>query len=762
MNVTENNKFDVIVIGSGLSGLAAAGLLTKINKKKVLVLERHYEIGGLTHEFKRGAYSWDIGLHQVGNMNKRPLDYTGKILFDYLTDGKLKWNKMPKVFDRLIFPDFKIDIEESVKGYKRSLLKQFPAEKKVINKYVKDVHKIRLWYIFYFFSKIFHFPLNKFFKFLTLFNKNKALMTTAEYLKKNIKNDHLKAVLQVRWGNYGIMPEDSAFAVHAAVEHHYYTGSIFPDGGAEKIAALLENSIELYGGKILVSREVTEILLEGNKAVGVSIKNLSSADKRTENYYAPCIVSAAGVDTTYLKLLPQNLNLSVQKKLKDLPPGYSGMDIYLGLKDSPEKLGIKGENYWINDVYELDMVGKKHLNPDDLKSFYCFLSFPSLKSGKPGGHTADIVTILPNKLFEKWKNEGWKNKKSNYYELKEKVTNSVIKLVDKYIPDFSKLIVYKDTATPLTFEHFTNRKNGLFYGIPAFPVRYKINEIQVKTPIKNLYLTGSDLLTDGILPTLFTALGTVSYLNGLFGIVKVMAAAISDRFINKKNKTTVQKESEDKAAAVLIKKTSKAGHLIELIYQFNRELTFIPGQHVKLLVGDGEWRAYSIAKTDKDKLTLIIDNRPGGTGTNYVKNLKLGEKSLFRMPITDMAYHPSDRKLMFIATGTGLVPFIHILDELKKAGDKKKITMIFGCMNEKEDITDIYLKDYKDYFKFETYVCVENQPVNKKHYKGRITDFLNEKKYNFSEYDIYVCGHPHMTEAVLKQLRSKKADRIYY
>jgi phytoene dehydrogenase-like protein len=105
-----SNKYDVIVIGSGLSGLVTAGLLTKFNKKKVLVLERHYEMGGQTHEFKRGSFSWDIGLHYVGNLKKRLIDNTGNILLDYLTDAKLKWNKMPKVFEKLIFPDFKIDI----------------------------------------------------------------------------------------------------------------------------------------------------------------------------------------------------------------------------------------------------------------------------------------------------------------------------------------------------------------------------------------------------------------------------------------------------------------------------------------------------------------------------------------------------------------------------------------------------------------------------------------------------------------------------
>lgn len=48
-----NSKYDAIVIGSGIGGLATATILTKVGKKKVLVIEQHWELGGLTHEFKR-------------------------------------------------------------------------------------------------------------------------------------------------------------------------------------------------------------------------------------------------------------------------------------------------------------------------------------------------------------------------------------------------------------------------------------------------------------------------------------------------------------------------------------------------------------------------------------------------------------------------------------------------------------------------------------------------------------------------------------
>ena len=764
----EENKYDVIIIGSGLGGLTTAGLLAKINKKKVLVLERHYELGGLTHEFKRGAYSWDVGLHYVGNMKKRPTDLIGWFLFRFLTKGKLKWNHMPNPFDKFIFPDFTIEVRESVKEYKKELIKKFPENKKEINKYIFDIYAVRFWNLFNFFSKFFFPPLAQLFKLLSLISRKKALMTTGEYLQKYITNNKLRAVLSARWGNYGVPPLESAFAVHAVIEHHYYNGGLFPDGGAEKIAAHIEETIEEYGGKILINREVKEILIEDNKAVGVRVTNLSSPEEENRKYYAPKIISSAGAQNTYLKLLPSNLNLDIQKKLTNFYTGYSALDIYIGLKDSPETLGIKGENYWIIDGYDLDLFEKKHLDILNGKPCFCFLSFPSLKSGKAGGYTADIVTIFPFKSFKKIEETYWKERPNDYYNLKERLTKSLLDLVEKNIPGFKDLVVYSEMSTPLTFKHFTSKVNGTFYGLPAVPERFKLSEIKVKTPIKNLYLTGTDILTNGITPALYSGMATVSYLNGPLGILKVLASALfykppkAREITNYSQLIKKYSQSEDKATAVLIKKENLSDNMIGLTYKFKKELKFLPGQHLKMLVGDGEWRAYSVAKVSNDSLTLMIDTRPGGFGSTYANKIKIDEETLFRLPITDLVYHETDRNLMFIATGTGIVPFIHILDELKQMNKKHKVIVLFGCLKDEDNFIDEHLKPYENFFSLEKVICVEKSDKNSPYFKGRVTDYLKEKKHEAKAYDFYICGHPHMLQDVKLYLRHAGADKIYW
>ena len=60
------SKYDAVIIGSGISGLTVAAILSKFNKS-VLVLEQHDIAGGCLHTFKENGYEFDTGLHYVGD-----------------------------------------------------------------------------------------------------------------------------------------------------------------------------------------------------------------------------------------------------------------------------------------------------------------------------------------------------------------------------------------------------------------------------------------------------------------------------------------------------------------------------------------------------------------------------------------------------------------------------------------------------------------------------------------------------------------------
>ena len=96
-----SEKFDAIVIGSGMGGLCTASILSKAGKN-VLVLEQHYTAGGVTHSFKRNGYEWDVGVHYIGKVHEE--EGVLRKVFDYVAEGQLKWEFMVEVYDRMVFP----------------------------------------------------------------------------------------------------------------------------------------------------------------------------------------------------------------------------------------------------------------------------------------------------------------------------------------------------------------------------------------------------------------------------------------------------------------------------------------------------------------------------------------------------------------------------------------------------------------------------------------------------------------------------------
>src|SRR5262249_22824891 len=95
-----SGAWDIIVVGSALGGLAAAGMLARHAGRRVLVLERHYTAGGFTHTFTRPGWEWDVGVHYIGDVH-RPGSVLRRV-FDELSDGELEWADMGDVYDTIV------------------------------------------------------------------------------------------------------------------------------------------------------------------------------------------------------------------------------------------------------------------------------------------------------------------------------------------------------------------------------------------------------------------------------------------------------------------------------------------------------------------------------------------------------------------------------------------------------------------------------------------------------------------------------------
>ena len=121
-------KWDAIVVGSGIGGLACAAALAKCGRK-VLVLEQHFAAGGLTQTFSREGYTWDVGLHYLGDMGAQGIQ-----LLDWISEGGIEVAPTGATFDTVHFPDgFEFSFESPEEATRRNLKQRFPAAESEID-----------------------------------------------------------------------------------------------------------------------------------------------------------------------------------------------------------------------------------------------------------------------------------------------------------------------------------------------------------------------------------------------------------------------------------------------------------------------------------------------------------------------------------------------------------------------------------------------------------------------------------------------------
>lgn len=538
--MSNSNQFDAIAIGSGIGGLTVAAILSKLNQKKVLVLEQHYVAGGYTHEFARESkFKWDVGLHYVGQMGKGEF---GRKIFDYLTNGKLEWNKMPDPFEKFVYPDFTFEQSCDPTKFQADLIQMFPQEKKGIEKYFGDLNTI---------AKMGTIPgfLKALIRIFSPRLRKIERLTTKEYFERNFQDPKLKALLASIWGTYGLPPARGSFAIHATVTYYFLQGGYYPVGGGAEIAKNILPSIEKNGGKVLTQKQVTEIIIEDGIAKGVKVQKAHQPDSAIEEYYAPIVISDAGAFNTYTRLIPSDNNLvaNYREEIKQFPKGNSVLTLFLGFKESPAKLGFKGENHWIYSNYDHDRTFQEQSAAPDKAIDYCYMSFASLKDDTQTAHTAQILVFLGYEFFSKWQEQNWKHREAEYYQLKEAIAQNILNFVESYYPGFKNLIEYYELSTPLTFAYFDASDRGAIYGIPAVPERFGKKWRNAKTPIKNLYLTGMDVVSLGIMGATIGGITTAGIINGQFGFYKIMSAIFKESASRNNHSKTNLKDSKTSA-----------------------------------------------------------------------------------------------------------------------------------------------------------------------------------------------------------------------
>ena len=521
-----NGAYDAIIIGSGIGGLTTAVGLSKMGKK-VLVLEQHYTAGGFTHAYSRKGYEWDVGVHYIGDVGYPTMS---RKLFDFISNGNLKWAAMDKNYDRIFLGGESFNFIAGKAAFAAEMKNNFPAEKAAIDSYIKMLDKVNKGMRWFSISKLL-LPWQQriysvILKALTpaYFNQ-----TTYEVLRTITDDEKLIAVLTGQWGDNGMPPKKSSFLIHSLIAKHYLNGGYYPIGGASKIAETIIPQIQKAGGEVFTHVAVKEILISNGKASGVKLIDGNEIS-------APLIISNAGVFNTYGKLLPEKIakQFGYDKKLKDIKRSMTNVGLFIGLKGDPKSLSLPKTNFWIyadqHHDENLEAFEKDFHNPMPI----IYISFPSAKDPTfnerhPGRSTIEIVAPASYKMFEKWKHTSWRKRGKDYEEFRDYFAQRMLQALYDKLPHLEGKIDYYETSTPLSTKNFSFYDEGEIYGLDHDSSRFTKGWLQPKSQVPGLWLTGQDVLSCGVAGAMIAGFLTAARILGVRDGMKLAKLAFSGR-----------------------------------------------------------------------------------------------------------------------------------------------------------------------------------------------------------------------------------------
>jgi phytoene dehydrogenase-like protein len=485
--------WDAIVIGSGIGGLACAAALTKAGRR-VLVLEQHSVAGGLTQTFTRDGYTWDVGVHYLGQMGRGG---AARRVLDWLSDRAIEFASIGPVYDTVRFPGgFEFQYSRPEAALRQDLAEKFPGHERDIDGFLEAIAAAEGSARAVFAPRAMPGAAGLLYGLLRGRSIRKWWdRTSAEVVRELIAEPKLGSVLLAAWGDHGGNPATGSFGMHALVMRHYLNGAFYPVGGAQSFARGLVAAIRRGGGEVRTGAQAAEIVLHDGRACGVRLAG-------GETLAGRCVVSDAGAINTVKRLLPEGLRgSSWAREVLSFTPSLAHLQLYLGLEGELRALGASASNYWLYDTWDTQAAVWRDPFEQPVPPMV-FIAFPTLKDPRHEAsaqrHTAEVVAFTEWKHFAQWSDTQFGQRPPDYQGFKELIARRLEAQFARHFPALAPLIRYRELSTPLSTAAFTGAFHGASYGLEVTPRRFRSRALAARTPVPGLLLAGQDVASPGV------------------------------------------------------------------------------------------------------------------------------------------------------------------------------------------------------------------------------------------------------------------------
>jgi len=475
-------RYNTVIIGAGLSGLAA-GIRLAYYDKSVCILERHTTIGGLNSFYRLRGRNHDVGLHAVTNY--APPGTRRGPLSKLLRQLRLRWddfNLAPQNGSAVVFPGKTLRFNNDFAFFEQQVAEQFPRQRDGFRRLLHRIDE--------------HDPLS--------FTRREipARAVLADYLSDPLLIDMLLCPLMF----YGsATPQDMDFNQFVIMFNSVFReGFGRPPGGIRPILKVLVRKFRSLGGELRLRAGVRRLCSNGNRVNRIELddgkhieaENVLSSAGAVETMRLCKSTAQSAPDTQSVRRIAHfeesenaprpstgthpTSQRGGRRHIGDGQPGeMSFVETIFSLDRLPETIGHNETIIFYSNTPRFHYECPE--DPVDVRSgIICSPNNFRYAAGSRPEEGRIRITALAQPAF-------WMNRPSedDYVASKDFWCGRMTESALRHMPEFRPYVVDRDMFTPRTIRKFTGHINGAVYGAPQ-------KVVHGRTPLENLYLCGTD------------------------------------------------------------------------------------------------------------------------------------------------------------------------------------------------------------------------------------------------------------------------------